>query len=244
MQFRRNLTAFFRACSGKRRLNDAASRAIFIALLALLLSASPTRAATLHYDAYLSGLPIGSAIVEIERTEHAYRVSGTASSQGVAHLFSDWHSDFLAAGRLHNGDPILTDYAYDEREKAKHRVLWLSEGTVRHVKNDQVRPSHPVRTGTDILTAFFIQPDCWADRQLHTGRYSYRVTGRPSRQAAGCHFEVTDSDGDRTRIHVLFGQHEGRRIPIEVRSKGLIRGRITLRPVSEQAAGMLLAERP
>jgi hypothetical protein len=55
---------------------------------------------------------------------------------------------------------------------------------------------------------------------------------------------VTDSDGDRTRIHVLFGQHEGLRIPVEVRSKGLIRGRITLRPVSEQAAGMLLAERP
>lgn len=34
-------------------------------LIVVLLSAAPIRAATLHYDAYLSGIPVGTAIVEI-----------------------------------------------------------------------------------------------------------------------------------------------------------------------------------
>jgi hypothetical protein len=209
----------------------------------------------LHYDAFLSGIPIGSAVVEISISDHAYRVSGTASSQGVAHLFSDWRSDFLAAGRFQHEKPVLTSFAYDEREKKKHRVLWLSADTVRHVKNGLVRASHPVQGGTDILTAFFLQADCWNERQLHTGRYDYRVTGRPSSETDGCHFEVSDEEGDRSRFHVRFGEQDGLRVPIEARTKGLLRGRIKLRPADKSASidrapedrdesNVLLAERP
>jgi hypothetical protein len=182
--------------------------------------------------------------VTIDQTANTYRITGTASSQGVAHVFSDWRTDFLAAGEILGGTPLLTMYAYDERERAKHRVLWLSAGRVSHVKNGQVRPSHAVSTGTDILTAFFVQPDCWTDRQLHTGRFSYRITGRPSRQDGGCHFEVTDSDGDRSRFHVRFGMREGRRVPVEAITKGLVRGRIKLRRAVEPSAEVLMAERP
>ncbi len=237
--------------SSARLFTISARRFAIAALLpGLILSVNPARAATLHYDAFLSGLPIGSAVVDISVSKDAYRIAGTAASQGVAHLFSDWRSDFLAAGQLQNGTPALASYAYDEREKKKHRVLWLSAGTVRHVKNGQVRPSHPVRTGTDILTAFFLQGDCWRDRQLHTGRYSYRVTGRSSSEGDGCHFEVSDSDGDRSRFHVRFGEHDGIRVPIEARSKGLLRARIKLRPVTvpppedQNTVDMLLAEHP
>ncbi len=262
MQFRRNRTLSQPATRGKRQ--SATSRGVswpaFPALFALsvflpaLLTDTPARAASLHYDAFLSGLPIGSAVVELVLEDRAYRISGTASSQGVAHMFSDWRSDFLAEGHLREGAPVLRVYAYDERERKKQRVLWLSEGMVRHVKNDQVRPSHPVLTGTDVLTAFFLQPDCWSERQLHTGRYSYQLTGRPTSDSVGdtveCLFSATDKDGERTRFYVRFGTHKGLRIPIEARTTGLLRGRIRLRTATPPAsadgetADLMLSELP
>ncbi len=241
MQFRRNPNASH-ASNGRKPLAGASCR-FLTALLILSLSAHARSATTLHYDAYLSGVPIGSAIVEIELDAHTYRISGVAYSEGVAHLFSDWRSDFLAAGKLQNEAPLLTAYAYDERERKKHRVLWLSNGSVRHVKNDQVRPAHPVRPGTDILTAFFLQADCWPEKVLHTGRFSYRMKGRPSGKADGCHFEVLDADGDRDRFYARFGLHQGLRVPIEASTRGMLRGRIKLRTTPADQSALLAANR-
>ena len=251
MQFRRNPVLFSAVptalpASTGRRNGAPLYRLLYplcLILLALILTPGFSRAASFHYDAYLSGVPIGSAVVLIELDAQDYRISGTASSQGVAHLFSDWRSDFLAAGTVSAGHPMLSAYAYDEREKKKHRVLWLSEGTVRQVKNGRVRPAHPKHAGMDVLTAFFLQADCWKERQLHTGRYSYRVTGRQSAKQDGCHFEITDSDGDRNRVHVRFGEHNGWRVPIEATTRGLLRGRILLRDQPAAMADLTLAER-
>lgn len=165
MQFRRNRTRSHTTISGKRhdasfRLIPRAASLMLIAFSSLspglLPGGNSVHAAPLHYDAFLSGLPIGSAVVVIDlTTADAYRISGSATSQGIAHLFSDWRADFLAAGRLRAGTPMLTTYAYDERERKKQKVLRLSGGTVIEVKDNQVRRSHPAHTGTDILTAFF-----------------------------------------------------------------------------------------
>ena len=227
MRFRRDSNASQPSIARKHQ--KGASWPTITALLILAQVSLPTSAATLHYDAYLSGIPVGSAVVEIDLGVNAYRISGVAHSQGVAHLLSDWRSDFLATGHLRDQAPILTAYAYDERERKKHRVLWLADGQVRHVKNDQVRPAHPVRPGTDILTAFFLQADCWREKALHTGRFDYRIRGRPSSKAGGCHFELQDSDGERSRFHVRFGRHQGLRVPIDASTSGLLRGRIKLR---------------
>ena len=202
--------------------------------VAITTAGASARATHLHYDAFLSGVPIGTAIVTVDVDSGRYRISGTARSQGVAHLFSGWRSDFLAVGMIEAGQPVLGAYAYDEREKKKHRVLWLTDGTVRQVKNNEVRPSRPTQTGTDILTAFFLAPDCWSDRQLHTGRYSYRITGKPSKHPDGCHFVVTDDDGDRSRFHVRFGEFNGLRVPVEATTRGFLRGSVRLRTGQEK----------
>jgi hypothetical protein len=195
----------------------------------MLLAGLPAHSATLIYEAFLSGAPVGTAHLRITRTESSYRIAGTAAADGMAHLFSDWQSDFHAVGRFAGGLPVLLSYAYDERERRKRRVLELHDGVVRQVKNGQVRAAFPVLGGTDVLTAFFVDPGCWHERLVHTGRYSYRIHGRPSKTPGGCEFEVSDEDGGRTRVHVRFGTHADLRVPVLVSTRGLLRGSIRLR---------------
>jgi hypothetical protein len=206
-------------------------------ILTLSLSSSPAISATLIYDAFLSGVPVGTAHIELTRTEHDYRIAGTAQAGGPAHLFSNWQSDFHAAGQINAGLPELRTYAYDERERKRQRVLWLQDGTVQQVKNDQVRATLPALSGTDVLTAFFMDPGCWPDRLLHTGRFNYQARGRPAKQPDSCLFRITDDDGDEVRVHVRFGTRHRLRIPITVSTRGPLRGSIRLR--AEPAAGVL-----
>lgn len=236
MQFRRNscleepangrLSSFYRALSACLSL-----------LLASTLAWSATT--TLSYDAFLNGVPVGSASVLIEQADHGYRIAGTASTNGAARLLSDWRSDFIASGQLHNGQPQLSAYAYHEYERRKQHVLQIADNRVAQVKNGKVRPSRKVHPGTDILTAFFIDPGCWQEKVLHTGRSAYRVTGTPHASGA-CLLTIIDDDGDRDRVLVEFGTYKGRRVPVRAWTRGFIRGSIRLR-VDDEA--LLLAER-
>ena len=211
MQFRRNPTATLLFCCS-------------------WLCAGAATAATLEYEAHLSGVPVGTATLIITTDDSAYRIAGNAVAGGVAHLFSNWRSDFTARGRLSAGKPLLLSYAYAEQEKKKHRALRVSDGRVDQVKDGQVRPSHEVPPGTDILTAFFLQGDCWRERRLHTGRFSYRISGRPTSEPDTCHFVISDDDGDRTRVRVRFGEHEGYRVPVRITARsGLLRGSVSLK---------------
>ncbi len=211
---------------GRRRSTHVAVFALLMALSPPALTASGT---ALIYDAFLSGAPVGTARLTFNRSESGYRIEGTASADGVAHLFSSWQTHFQAVGGFREGRPQLQRYAYDERERRKRRVLSLAEGMVHQVKDGQVRSSFPVLSGTDVLTAFFVEPGCWPDRLLHTGRYNYRIQGRPAKQPDSCDFVISDDEGSQTRIHVRFGMHERFRVPVLVRTRGLLRASVRLR---------------
>ncbi len=202
-------------------------------LTAVLLLAMPwsamANATTLHYDAFLAGVKIGTATVTVERTQNTYRINGEAAANGVAYLFSDWRSEFYAGGSFVSGAPQLESYGYDERERRKHRILEISNGEVRQRKNGKPRPVRPLLGGLDVLTAFFIAPDCWQEQLLHTGRYNYWIRGRPSSRAGWCRFEVTDDDGDRDRVQVEFEDYQGVRLPVRMTTEGLLRGSVRLR---------------
>jgi len=238
MQFRRMHNTARRKAGGRQRFRGVVFCCGLLAAMPGLLSAGTT---TFLYDAFLSGVPVGTATLTIIRDERSYRIAGTASAGGVAHLVSNWRSDFHAFGRVEKGKPLLVSYAYDERERTKQRVLWLHDGLVRQVKNDQVRASFPALAGTDVLTAFFIDPGCWTDRLLHTGRFNYRIQGRPAKEADACRFEIIDDDGERLRVDILFDNHEGLRVPVRVSSRGLLRGSIRLRQASQP---LLIARQP
>jgi len=205
-------------------------------LLALLILLSATgEAATLHYEAFLAGVRVGAATVTVDLNGQSYAIRGDASATGVAYLFSDWRSEFHAGGRIVNGHPQLLAYGYNEHERRKQRILVLEDGLIHMTKNGKPGAPVPVLDGLDVLTAFFIQPDCWESQLLHTGRSNYRVEGRPAGRAGGCLFEVADDDGDRQRMVVEFGHRSGLVVPVKMTTRGLLRGSIVLRSAQPSA---------
>jgi len=204
-------------------------------LLISLLVVAPAEAATLHYDAYVAGIKVGAATVTIDRDRERYRITGDAAAGGVAHLFSDWRSEFHAGGQFIDGYPELNEYGYDERERKKRRILTLEDGLIVQTKNGEPRPPVPLLDGLDVLTAFFITPACWGDQLLHTGRFNYRISGRATRAEGGCQFRVLDDDGDEDRVHIVFGSYQGQTVPVRMTTGGLLRGRVVLKSGTSDA---------
>ena len=194
----------------------------------MLLNAVPASAASLQYQAYFAGLKVGSATVQVERGVNHYRISGAAAARGVAHVFSDWASEFYAEGHIDSGAPALLSYGYEERERNKHSILRIQHGQVNQTRNGKIRPARPIPAGLDVLSAFFVDPGCWPSRQLHTGRHSYRLKGRPSTVEGGCLFQVEDDDGDIEKLHIIFAERDGIQVPIRLSTRGLLRGSILL----------------
>jgi hypothetical protein len=197
-------------------------------LITIGLLSPSLAAATYHYEAYFAGLRVGSAIVEVDRDSLRYQIKGSAAARGVATFFSDWQSEFYATGVFADSAPELLTYGYDERERKKRRILRLADGTVETTRNGKARPAMPVLDGLDVLTAFFIVPACWDTQVVHTGRYNYRLDGRRARQE-GCDFQVRDDDGDRSRVNIRFGEHQGHLVPTRLSTGVLLKGRIILK---------------
>lgn len=217
---------------------------ILITTSLLASAASVAFADTLHYDAFLAGIRIGTATVTIHRDARRYGIEGEAAVRGVASLFSDWQSRFYAHGQIQDHRPKMTSYGYDEREGKRHRVLRLSNGKTRQTRNGRLGPARPAPDGLDVLTAFFIEPACWDTQLVHTGRSSYRIEGtrNPSAPTANdpsprirCEFLVRDEDGDQRRVHVIFDTRDGLLVPARLRIGGLLRGTIRLRKAEPPA---------
>jgi hypothetical protein len=204
-----------------------------IAPFALMLFGSQAAAATFHYEASFAGIPVGMASVVVERSVHEYRIEGNAAVRGVAAVFSDWQSEFHAVGVFIAAKPKLASYGFHEKERNKTRVLTLSNGVVAITRNGTERPARPVPDGLDVLTAFFVAPQCWPRKLLHTGRYNYRIDGNRSAERNRCTFRVEDDDGDISRVHMEFEEHLGMTIPTRMTTGGFPRGRIVLKQADD-----------
>lgn len=202
---------------------------IFLLLLTLPVAVASASVHILQYEAFIAGVRVGGATVEVQRDSNTYRISGSAAVVGTAHLFSAWHSDFRAKGRFRNGKPTLLRYSYVEQDRKKVRALTLGDGEVHQVKNEKVRPVGQILDGVDVLTAFFIDPSCQSDQLVHTGRYNYRINGHPSSVEGGCDVEVRDTDGWQRRVHVVFGDHAGIRVPLRMTTRRFPGGTIILK---------------
>ncbi len=187
---------------------------------------------TFKYQAYLAGAKVGTATVHVEISEDDYFLSGSAKAQGILRWFGKWRTRFEVKGRITGDELTLEEYRYVEREEHKRRELSIRDGVLRVIKNGKPRRPRKALPGTDVLTSFFVNPQCHDEQLLHTGRHNYQLRrlGPPIEtiDSSRCRYEIHDDDGDRYVASVEFAQLGDLTIPVKMTFGGFIQGRMEL----------------
>src|SRR6202049_3474743 len=103
----------------------------------ILLAALPPAAAQgrldAHYEASLSGIPVGRGAWTIDISDDQFSATATGGTAGLLKAFSGGSGTGAAQGRVVNGFPVATNYSAStttsKKTEAIHMVL--SNGNVR-----------------------------------------------------------------------------------------------------------------
>ncbi len=117
----------------------------------LLLAALPPAFAQgkldAHYEATLSGIPVGTGAWTIEISDDQFSASASGGTAGLLKAFAGGSGTGAAQGRVVNGYPVATNYSAStttsKKTEAIHMVL--SNGNVREYGIDPAPPVDPDR---------------------------------------------------------------------------------------------------
>lgn len=196
---------------------------------ALLLGLLPSLGygATFHYQAFLAGLEVGTAQVEVALETPRYTVTGRARTRGAMEALSPWRARFEAVGRYAPEEVEGEWFGYRAEEPDRIRQVWVSDGVLREIRDGRRRDDRPAFPGADLLTALFVAPRCPPTRELHSGRSGYRLSDGI---VAGdrCSYRVTDDEGGLYRVRFDFGDRQGLRVPLRIEVEGMLTGQLVL----------------
>src|ERR1700682_6289383 len=120
--------------------------------LALMLLAAPHLASAqgrldAHYEASLSGIPVGRGAWTIDISDDQFSATATGGAAGLLKAFSGGSGTGAAQGRVVNGYPVATNYSAStttsKKTEAIHMVL--SNGNVREYGIEPEPPVDPDR---------------------------------------------------------------------------------------------------
>ncbi len=106
-------------------------RALFLAIAAFALSASPAAADrfSLTYDGVgLGFVPLGGVTVDANVDQDSYEITATLQSRGLLNLFERTNLTAQASGAIHNGVVRWQRYDLDHRYSRKRRVINMIVG--------------------------------------------------------------------------------------------------------------------
>src|SRR6266849_4913807 len=116
-------------------------------LLAALPSASAQGRLDAHYEATLSGIPVGKGAWTIDISDDQFSASASGGTVGLLKAFSGGSGTGAAQGRVVNGFPVATNYSAStttsKKTEAIHMVL--SNGNVREYGIEPEPPVDPDR---------------------------------------------------------------------------------------------------
>ena len=188
-----------------------------------------TDSTTLIYDTFKGKSRVGGATVVIRRDDSSYEISGQAWTEGIAKLFSDWESDFVAAGKIESGRPVLKQYSLIQRMRNKIRKIFFRDGQTQFVKESGSRIIDNPPSSSDFITALFLTQDCRSHDEVHNGKDAFRIELTDIRNVESngatetqCTFEVTDEDNDRTTATIRLGDFDGIVIPVHMDFTGAL----------------------
>lgn len=125
------------ATSVNTELNDGKSQAAS-------LTATPKNR-LLHYDAYLSGVHVGSARIYLDTTANAYRIAGSARSEGLWERFQQWRAEFAAQGVRQATLPKPSRFTATQTTPKKQRELVVERMTcygLQKIIRSETRAQH------------------------------------------------------------------------------------------------------
>jgi hypothetical protein len=106
-------------------------RALFLAIAALLVCASPAAADrfSLTYNGYgLGFVPLGALTVDANVSEADYDVTATIQSRGILNLFERTNLRATSSGLIQNGQVHWARYELDHHYSRKHRSISMLRG--------------------------------------------------------------------------------------------------------------------
>ena len=116
-------------------------------LLAGIPSASAQGRLDAHYEATLSGIPVGTGAWTIEISDDQFSASASGGTAGLLKAFSGGSGTGAAQGRVVNGYPLATNYSAStttsKKTEAIHMVL--SNGNIREYGIEPEPPVDPDR---------------------------------------------------------------------------------------------------
>src|SRR5258708_29017394 len=123
--------------------------AILCAGALLLLAALPPAFAQgrleAHYEATLSGIPVGRGAWTIDISDDQFSASASGGTAGLLKAFSGGSGTGAAQGRIVNGLPVATNYSASTTTSKKTEAISmvLSNGNVRVYSIEPAPPDDP-----------------------------------------------------------------------------------------------------
>jgi len=123
-------------------------RRIVILIAALILAAQPVRAGgktdlEVFYSVYLSGIPLGSGVVNVSLTESGFVADGSAKTAPLIRIFSKSRGSVSARGSFHNNRIVSS--MFSGRQNTSKREVKIDLKIVNGVAKDiSIDPPLPV----------------------------------------------------------------------------------------------------
>src|ERR1700719_4294014 len=116
-------------------------------LLAALPSAAAQGRLDAHYEASLSGIPVGRGAWTIDISDDQFSATATGGTAGLLKAFSGGSGTGAAQGRVVNGYPVATNYSASTTTSKKTESIHmvLANGNVREFGIEPEPPVDPDR---------------------------------------------------------------------------------------------------
>lgn len=190
----------------------------------------------LHYDAYLGGLNVGTAQIQVSTANDAYSLVGSARSVGLWERFQQWRATFGAEGVREAIKPSPKSFFSTQTTPQKQREVLVENGLLYVTKNLKKRSPREALPGIDMLSALFFMKPCNQQMQVHTGRDGYEFRLLANADRSSCQYAVRSDEDRDYEMQIDYQRVAELMVPRRIEISGGLSGYLVLAQVSADAS--------
>lgn len=172
----------------------------------------------LEYKVFIRGIRVGAARIRAETGDDRYRLCGRMHTTDIWARIAPWEARFDVQGRIEEARAVPEAFRMRELERKKRdRVVHVTEGVLRQVRNGEPQEDQPAPEGVDLMSFFWVTARCDAELVLNNGRKSYTMMLRgrsvDDDGTERCDYEIPDDEGKASPARFDIVARHGRRVP-------------------------------